>query len=67
MPADNQKARLTEIDSGTETSTPPELIAEQGNAEELLALLDRVEGLASQVGGVERFRACLVALKKLAA
>jgi hypothetical protein len=43
-----------------------EVIENQGGMDELLGLLDKVEGIASEVGGLERLRACLEGLKKRA-
>ena len=42
-------------------------LADTTAARELLALLDRVEGLAAQAGGVDRLRAYLEALQEIAA
>ena len=44
-----------------------QVLHEQGGVDGLLALLDRVETAAAEVGGVERLRDCLQALKKIAA
>ena len=42
-------------------------IQDQGGVDGLIALLDRVETAAAEVGGVEHLRNCLVALKNIAA
>jgi hypothetical protein len=75
MPA-ARKARLFEADVAPESiegnsenavPAPLKVLADQGDAEELIALIDRVEGLAAQAGGVDRLRAYLEALKEIAA
>jgi hypothetical protein len=57
------------IEGNSKDAAPTSLkaLADQGDAEELLDLLDRVEGLAAQAGGVDRLRAYLEALKEIAA
>jgi hypothetical protein len=44
----------------------PGLLQDEGDVEELLILLEKVDRIAAEVGGLDRLRSCLEALQKIA-